>query len=102
MGIKSSGGNNALIFEISNNKQTSELLVFGKDNAVGNKESTSLGKYKIDISYGSKEIELPFSLKLDDFVLEKYPGSSSPAAYESFVTLTDERVSKTEDNKIFM
>ncbi len=102
MGIKSNGGQNALIFDITNGKQTSELLIFGRDNSVGNKESTTIGKYKIDISYGSKEIVLPFSLTLNDFVLEKYPGSSSPAAYESFVTLTDERVSKVEEHKIFM
>ena len=77
-------------------------MVFGRENYLGKFKSTSLGKYNISVSYGSKEIELPFSLKLDDFVLEKYPGSSSPASYESFVTLTDNRVSKTEQHKIFM
>ncbi|RLD74231.1 MAG: hypothetical protein DRJ07_19845, partial [Bacteroidetes bacterium] len=98
MGIKSNGGQNALIFDITNNNQTQELLVFGRENYLGKQKSITSGKYKIGISYGSKEIDLPFSLKLDDFVLEKYPGSSSPAAYESFVTLTDDRVSKVEQH----
>ncbi|RLD60332.1 MAG: hypothetical protein DRI95_15705, partial [Bacteroidetes bacterium] len=102
MGVKSTGGQNALIFDITNNNQTQELLVFGRENYIGKQNRVTSGKYAINISYGSKEIELPFSLKLDDFVLEKYPGSSSPAAYESFVTLTDDRVSKVEQHKIFM
>ncbi|RLD80085.1 MAG: cytochrome C biogenesis protein, partial [Bacteroidetes bacterium] len=102
MGIKSSGGQNALIFDITSNNQTQELLIFGRDNYIGKKEMIKSDKYAISISYGSKEIEIPFSLKLDDFVLEKYPGSSSPAAFESFVTLTDNRVSKVEEHKIFM
>jgi len=102
MGIKSNGGLNALIFDITNKNQTQELLVFGKANYLGKQKSIKSGKYAINISYGSKEIELPFSLKLNDFVLEKYPGSSSPAAYESFVTLTDNRISKVEEHKIFM
>ncbi|MEN8119397.1 MAG: c-type cytochrome biogenesis protein CcsB [Bacteroidota bacterium] len=102
MGIKNNGGQNALIFDITNNNQTQELLVFGKDSYIGKQNNIKSGKYNIAISYGSKEIELPFSLKLNDFVLEKYPGSSSPAAYESFVTLTDNRYSKVEEHKIFM
>ena len=32
----------------------------------------------------------PFSLKLEKFVMETYPGSSSPSAYESHVRIVDE------------
>lgn len=32
----------------------------------------------------------PFALKLDQFVMETYPGSSSPSAYESHVKIVDE------------
>ncbi len=32
----------------------------------------------------------PFALKLDKFVMETYPGSSSPSAYESHVKIVDE------------
>ncbi|NMM50744.1 cytochrome c biogenesis protein CcsA [Marinigracilibium pacificum] len=46
----------------------------------------------IDISYGSKAITLPFSIKLEDFQLERYPGSSSPSSYASEVVVK----SKTE------
>lgn len=32
-------------------------------------------------------VSLPFSVRLDDFVLERYPGSGSPSSYESYVTV---------------
>lgn len=38
-------------------------------------------------------VSLPFSVRLDDFVLERYPGSGSPSSYESFVTVSCEGVS---------
>lgn len=33
------------------------------------------------------EQKLPFSVRLNDFVLKRYPGSGSPSSYESFVTV---------------
>lgn len=33
--------------------------------------------------------QLPFSIRLDDFKLVRYPGSRSPSSYESLLTLTD-------------
>lgn len=35
----------------------------------------------------NRVVSLPFSVRLDDFVLERYPGSGSPSSYESFVTV---------------
>ena len=48
------------------------------------------------------EVRLPFSLKLNDFVLQRYPGSNSPSSYESLVTLIDTEQGLNEDHKIFM
>jgi cytochrome c-type biogenesis protein CcsB len=41
------------------------------------------------ISYGSRIVNLPFSLRLDDFVVEHYPGSNSPSGFKSRVTVSD-------------
>ena len=43
----------------------------------------------VNVSYGSRVLELPFSLKLDDFMIERYPGSNSPSGFKSIVTLSD-------------
>ena len=43
----------------------------------------------VKLSYGRMTRPLGYSLHLDDFVLETYPGSDNPATYESYVTLND-------------
>ncbi len=101
-GIKSNGGLDAMYFDVSNNGQSQEVLIFGKSGYQGKANQTTIGKYKISIAYGPKEIKLPFSLKLNDFILKRYPGSMSPASYESHVTLNDPRYSLVENHKIFM
>ncbi|MRR22646.1 hypothetical protein EG830_06660, partial [bacterium] len=49
----------------------------------------SSGNLTAKVSYGSRALNLPFSLKLDDFMIERYPGSNSPSGFKSRVTLTD-------------
>lgn len=50
-----------------------------------------LNGIKAIINWGPRMIELPFSIKLDDFILERYPGSMSPSSYEAKVVLLDEK-----------
>jgi len=95
-------GLSALILNISKEKTEKELIIFGDGGYKGQAKQILLDNYKINVSYGSKEIELPFSITLNDFVLKRYPGSSSPAAYESFITLTDAKKSIKKEHKIFM
>ena len=54
----------------------------------------------IILGFGPKVYTTPFSLKLDDFVMETYPGSDSPSAYESHVQIVDE--GKQTPYKIYM
>lgn len=77
------------------------LLTQGED------ESLVSGKVKIDslefmVTYGSKKTILPFSLTLNDFVLERYPGSTSPSGYKSDVILVDESENVRKPFLIFM
>lgn len=51
---------------------------------------------------GMKEITLPFSLQLNDFVLDRYAGSMSPSSYASEVTLIDTRKNIREEHRIYM
>ncbi|SEF56407.1 cytochrome c-type biogenesis protein CcsB [Halpernia humi] len=54
----------------------------------------------IILGFGPKIYNTPFSLKLDKFVMQTYPGSSSPSAYESHVQILDK--GKETPFKIFM
>ncbi|MDN3643703.1 cytochrome c biogenesis protein CcsA [Lutimonas halocynthiae] len=52
------------------------------------------------LHYGSKQFQIPFSVKLRDFQLERYPGSMSPKSYASEITVVDG--DDVFDFKIFM
>lgn len=60
----------------------------------------TLDGMNIILGFGPKVYNTPFSLKLDDFVMETYPGSSSPSAYESHVQIIDK--GKQIPYKIYM
>jgi cytochrome c-type biogenesis protein CcsB len=84
---------------IADNKTERVELKGSKFNADGSKE-VSVGGLNFRLLYGAKVLKTPFSIKLNDFQLEKYPGSESAAAYASEVTLID--AEEGYDYKIFM
>lgn len=49
----------------------------------------SAGDITARVSFGKRVLNLPFSLKLDEFIVERYPGSNSPSGFKSRVTLFD-------------
>lgn len=79
-------------------KQLVDLSV-EKGNPNAYKQVTMDG-LNIMVGFGPKVYNTPFALKLDDFVMETYPGSSSPSAYESHVKIIDE--GKQTPYKIYM
>lgn len=46
--------------------------------------------------------QLPFSVRLDDFVLDTYPGTMRPAGFSSQVQITDRETGRTFPAKIWM
>lgn len=57
---------------------------------MGDRAAFDLGGESIQVIYGPKRVILPFSLRLDRFMLERYPGSSQPSAFSSRVTVNPE------------
>jgi cytochrome c-type biogenesis protein CcsB len=68
----------------------------------GNPTTLKLGDLNVQLSYGAKLIHLPFSIKLDRFKLDRYPGSNAPSSYESYVTVTDSEMNTTFPYHIYM
>ncbi len=56
----------------------------------GEQSDISVGGQRLGLHFGSRRIDLPYRIELDDFQLITYPGSSNPASYESHVRLYDE------------
>lgn len=89
-----------LLVELKGPKTSQNVeLSVEKGNPNAYKQVTIDG-LNIIMGFGPKIYQTPFALKLDDFVMETYPGSDSPSAYESHVQIIDE--GKQTPYKIFM
>jgi len=69
---------------------------------VGELKHLTLNGVDISMRIGAKVIELPFSIKLDKFKLERYPGSMTPSSYASDVVLIDKEQNINRPYKIYM
>lgn len=79
----------AFLFDIKTRSGISQAYLLHSETSDRSSVRTGLGDKSLEIGFGSKEKVLPFSLKLNDFILERYPGSNSPSGYSSHVTLID-------------
>jgi cytochrome c-type biogenesis protein CcsB len=89
-------------FKVTGDNKSYDLHVPGKKGVFGEPNTLSLPDGEISIRYGSLPLQLPFGIRLNDFQLERYPGSESPSSYASEVTLIDMRKNLKMDYRIFM
>jgi len=57
---------------------------------------------RVSLEYGSKNMTIPFEIKLIDFQLDRYPGSMAPSSYSSKVILLDKENNVEFDFHIYM
>jgi cytochrome c-type biogenesis protein CcsB len=79
-----------------------ENYIFGMQGVEGRPRTFTVGDLSLAVSYGAKRVQLPFSLRLRDFIMEKYPGTNSASSYASEVTLIDPRANLSSDRRIYM
>ena len=85
---------------VRSNGEEQLIELFGDKGFVSNRNQFQLGGLNFSLSYGSKYYQTPFFIGLNDFQLERYPGSNSPASFASEVTLIDGE--KKTNHRIFM
>ncbi len=96
-------GEDALVVDVTCGEETKEVTLFGGKGYVSNNTIFQMGGLNFSLVYGGKEYYTPFKVRLNDFKLDRYPGSNSPSSFESEVTLLDNRFGGVEfDQKIFM
>lgn len=95
-------GVDALRFKVSVGDKSKEVLVFGRKGELAKGSSATLDGVSVNVSYGSKVLQLPFEIKLKDFQLDRYPGSMSPASYASEVVLIDKEQNIEMPYRIYM
>ena len=91
----------ALIVTVTVGEETQEVNLLYREGFLPIKHQVDFKDgTEVILSYGAGAIQTPFSIKLNDFQLERYPGSSSPSAYASEVTVIAKE--ETFDYRIFM
>ncbi|WP_109830431.1 cytochrome c biogenesis protein [Reichenbachiella versicolor] len=90
-----------LFVEVSDGENSHEVIFASIDGVYTEPKMVNAGGQMIKLNYGPKLIDLPFSIYLRDFQLERYPGSTSPSSYASEVTVNPES-GEPFDYRIFM
>ena len=75
---------NALLLNISSLGETSKVILLGGKGFTADPKKVSVGGLDFYLQYGSLPLELPFSIRLNDFIAEKYPGTEK--SYASFMS----------------
>ncbi|HDZ5017380.1 TPA: cytochrome c biogenesis protein CcsA [Campylobacter jejuni] len=89
-------GSNALKLELSYKNESKEFYVFEYNKPI----TIELAGQKFFISWELSYEQLPFDIYLRDFVIDRYPGSMSPASYASEITVKNNN--ENFDYRIFM
>ena len=88
--------------EININGSKTETYIVGRKGVPGRPAFVGNEDFQMSVSYGAKPIQLPFSVKLYDFIMERYPGTNSAASYASEVQLNDPQNGTQMDYRIYM
>lgn len=98
---KAKNADDALTVKIHTGGKTERVTLVGSKGKTGEPRIIKVGDLEFTLQFGSKVYELPFSMKLNDFIADKYPGTEkSYSAFKSIVTVIDK--AKKTDAEIYM
>jgi cytochrome c-type biogenesis protein CcsB len=99
--FKAKNHEDALVLKVKADGQEKEVTIVGSKGKIGQVQTVKIGAIDYSFFYGSKAYVLPFKVKLNDFIAEKYPGTEkSYSSFESKVTVQDP--AENYDARIFM
>jgi cytochrome c-type biogenesis protein CcsB len=91
----------AMLFELAFQNKVEKLLLWTGQNRDNSVEFVN-GDHIIELNYSSLIVDLSYGLKLEDFILERYPGSTSPSSFKSNVVLIDKKDNVNKPYSIYM
>jgi len=89
-----------LIVNIEYKGENKEISLLGGKGFVNNPKKVTINGLDFNLTYGSNEVEIPFSITLNDFIAEKYPGTEN--SYSSFMSKVTVESESTFDYDIYM
>jgi len=79
-----------VILDVTANGKTKRVGLIGGQGTNNPFKKITIDNLDINLKYGAKVYKLPFSVKLNDFIAQKYPGTqNSYQTFESKVTIFD-------------
>lgn len=84
-------GMSIVVFTITSGNERQQVTVMGHKGLQHPPTTVSLNGLDFHISYGAREVLLPFSIKLSDFIADKYPGTENSYASFKSKVLIDSR-----------
>jgi len=92
----------ALVVEVSTLGETKVAELLGGKGTNSSPKEIEIGGLKVYLKYGSKQYDLPFSITLNDFIADKYPGTEKGySAFKSKITVNDS-IEGFKEEEIFM
>ncbi len=93
----------AIIVSVNKGNQKITKTLISAKGKEGEPQNFKIDNLEFTMFFGSKVYELPFSLKLDDFIAEKYPGAEkSYASFKSKLEINDTEKNLTRKDSVFM
>ena len=100
---KDKSTDDAIRLKVSTQGKEEIVTLFGQKGKQSEPKSFKLGKLEFTLMYGSKTYQTPFSIKLDDFIAEKYPGTEkSYSAFKSKLEIQDNESKKSFKDSVYM
>lgn len=99
--FKAKNQDDAVVLSLKSGGKEEEITLVGSKGKMGEPKVIKMGALEFTLFYGSKVYNLPFSIKLNDFIAQKYPGTEkSFSSFESQVSVQED--SKKFDARIYM
>lgn len=89
-----------IVVELSSGNEKDTLMVTGGRGLTSFSSNTKINDLDVTVGFGSKIIHTPFSIRCDNFIMDRYPGSDNPSSYESELTVIDG--GKEENHLVYM
>lgn len=100
---KDKNTDDAVVLKVTSQGKEELVTLFGQKGKQSEPKSFKIGELEFTLLYGSKIHQLPFSIKLDDFIAEKYPGTEkSYASFKSKIEIQDTEKSKNFKDSVYM
>ncbi|HIP31597.1 MAG TPA: hypothetical protein EYG86_02420 [Crocinitomicaceae bacterium] len=95
-------GVTVLTVKVSDGEQSKNVELEGGQGMIPDHVVFDFAGLTYEMEFGAMKIQLPFGIRCNDFILDKYPGSDMASSFESELTIIDEKNNYKKDAHVFM